>query len=234
MNLHRHATALAVVLAALSAPGCKGKCNNPGPTDGCRAPDGGACYDIELVGLWSEDRQGVAVPGPAHFTTLYGAVHDRRFRIFQQGGIASRGMELLAEDGDIGVVQNDVADQLESGVAADEVCGDESVDATGSTTTSIVTDRDHTRLSFASMVAPSPDWFVGVDALELWDDDAGGWREVIELELFVYDAGTERDDSAFSLDNDEEKPPKTITVAHDRVFPGGGPAIAQIRIQRIR
>lgn len=234
MDRHRRATALALALTALAAPGCKGKCNNPGPTEGCRAPDGGACYDIELVGLWTEDRQGTAVPGPAHFTTLYGAVHDSRYRIFQQGGLASEGMELLAEDGDIGIVQNDVADELERGTAADEVCGAESVDATGSMTTSIVTDAGHTRLSFASMVAPSPDWFIGVDSLELWDDGANDWRDVIELELFVYDAGTERDDDAFSLDNDAEDPPKVVTVAHDRIFPGGGAAIARVRIQRIR
>lgn len=233
MDLNRRGVALAMLLATLVAPGCKGKCNNPGPTEQCRAPDGGACFDIELVGLWSEERQGVEVPGPAHFTTLYGAVHDDRYRIFAQGGIASAGMELLAEEGDIGVVQNDVAEQLRAGAAADEVCGAESIDPTGSVTTSIVTDRDHSKLSFASMVAPSPDWFVGIDGLELWDADADGWHELIELDLFVYDAGTERDDAAFSLDNDEQSPLRPITVAHDRIFPGG-PAVARVRIKRIR
>lgn len=233
MTLERRATALAMVLATLVAPGCKGKCNNPGPTETCRAPDGGACFDIELVGLWTAERQGIAVPEPAHFSTLYGAVHDDRYRIFAQGSLASAGMELLAEEGDIGIVQNDVADRLRTGVAADEVCGAESIDPTGSVTTSIVTDADHTKLSFASMVAPSPDWFVGIDGVELWDEDQNAWHDLIELELFVYDAGTERDDVAFSPDNDEQSPLEPIAVAHDRIFPGG-PAVARVRIQRIR
>ena len=39
------------------------------------------------------------------------------------------------------------------------------------------------------MIAPSPDWFVGVSGLNLWQD--GAWVENRTVALFLYDAGTD-------------------------------------------
>jgi hypothetical protein len=39
------------------------------------------------------------------------------------------------------------------------------------------------------MIAPSPDWFVGVAALSLYGDD--GWIEELVVDLYPYDAGTD-------------------------------------------
>jgi hypothetical protein len=39
------------------------------------------------------------------------------------------------------------------------------------------------------MVAPSPDWFVGVDSLPLYEN--GQWRPLITVDLFPYDSGTD-------------------------------------------
>ena len=39
------------------------------------------------------------------------------------------------------------------------------------------------------MIAPSPDWFVGVSALSLLED--GAWVDEKVIELFPYDAGTD-------------------------------------------
>ena len=39
-------------------------------------------------------------------------------------------------------------------------------------------------------VAPSPDWFVGVDSLDLRDED-GGWSREVIVELYPWDAGTD-------------------------------------------
>ena len=40
-----------------------------------------------------------------------------------------------------------------------------------------------------AMIAPSPDWFVGVDGLDL--RDGVGWADRVTVELRVYDAGTD-------------------------------------------
>jgi len=44
-------------------------------------------------------------------------------------------------------------------------------------------------VSVVSMIAPSPDWFVGVSGLSLYED--GKWLEQKVVELFPYDAGTD-------------------------------------------
>ena len=50
--------------------------------------------------------------------------------------------------------------------------------------------RDYPLVSIVSMLAPSPDWFVGVDSLSLLDDE-GQWRDEIVIPLFLFDAGTD-------------------------------------------
>lgn len=56
-------------------------------------------------------------------------------------------------------------------------------------------------------IVPSPDWFVGVDSLDLCD--GGRWREQVVEDLHPYDAGT---DSGFTFSS-----PKFATVPQDTV-----------------
>ena len=44
------------------------------------------------------------------------------------------------------------------------------------------------------MIAPSPDWVVGVDSLNLLDDDGEFIKDTGDIMLFAYDAGTEGPD----------------------------------------
>lgn len=56
-------------------------------------------------------------------------------------------------------------------------------------------------------IVPSPDWFVGIDSLNLCDGDH--WKENISLTLFPHDAGT---DSGFTFSS-----PKFETIPQDKV-----------------
>ena len=58
------------------------------------------------------------------------------------------------------------------------------------------------------MIAPSPDWFVGVSGVSLLDG-ADEWRQSHVVELFPYDAGTE-DGTEFSLSNPDTNPQGVI------------------------
>ena len=59
------------------------------------------------------------------------------------------------------------------------------------------------------MIAPSPDWFVGVSGVSLLDA-ANEWRQSHVVDLFPYDAGTE-DGTEFSLSNPDTNPQGVIT-----------------------
>ena len=70
-------------------------------------------------------------------------------------------------------------------------------------------------------IVPSPDWFVGVDSLDLCE--GGQWKENVSLELFPYDAGT---DSGFTFSS-----PNYETIPQDKVTqvgPGDPPPVAQL------
>ena len=55
------------------------------------------------------------------------------------------------------------------------------------------------KVSIITMLAPSPDWFIGIDSLDLCNN--GTWRESMNVTMLPpWDAGTE-DGTAFSLNN---------------------------------
>lgn len=62
----------------------------------------------------------------------------------------------------------------------------------GSPTTFAVfrADAKHHLVSLAAKLAPSPDWIVGVSALELCNANCT-WRRSASLPLYPYDAGTD-------------------------------------------
>ncbi len=59
-----------------------------------------------------------------------------------------------------------------------------------------------------TMLAPSPDWFVGVSGFDLCDADS--WHDEIEIDLFAYDAGTDSGTSYTSA-NADTQPHEPIT-----------------------
>ena len=60
------------------------------------------------------------------------------------------------------------------------------------------------------MIAPSPDWFVGVHDLDLCDS-SGQWRSEVVVDLLPYDAGTDSGPSYTSSDADTS-PKQAITA----------------------
>ena len=50
-------------------------------------------------------------------------------------------------------------------------------------------DNSHPYLSIISMVAPSPDWFTGLNDFDMRDEDSTHWLQEVILDLFPWDAG---------------------------------------------
>lgn len=61
---------------------------------------------------------------------------------------------------------------------------------TGKTFAVFRVDSDNHLVSFVSMISPSPDWFVGISALELCQQDCT-WLESKVIDLYPWDAGTD-------------------------------------------
>ena len=64
---------------------------------------------------------------------------------------------------------------------------------------SIEVNSKYPLVSFISMIAPSPDWFIGVHDLDLCNTTTGEWVDSIVRNLFPYDAGTDSGEEFESL-----------------------------------
>lgn len=139
-------------------------------------------------------------------TPLFLGFHNGSFDTFDLAVAASASVELLAEEGDPGLLLGDIG--LVSGAQSGVIFGD---DAPGvgpgvlfnpGSSNSLVIDlnpSDNRYLSFASMLLPSNDAFIGNQFPTAYDlfNIAGDFNDGFQIDLFgfdVWDAGTEEND----------------------------------------
>ncbi|XP_061378993.1 spondin-1-like [Danaus plexippus] len=156
-----------------------------------------AKYEVTFEGLWSRNTHPQEFPpegSRAHFGDVIGASHTAQYRVWQEGRVASSGLRRLADDGSTTALEKELKAESEHirtiikarGISWQQVAG------AGTPTTFAVfrVDAKHHLVSLASKLAPSPDWIVGVSALELCNANCT-WRRSITLPLYPYDAGTD-------------------------------------------
>ena len=172
------------------------------------AASASATYEVTFTTTWTSAATPGGVPDGAHFSPLIGGVHNAAVAFLEAGGEATPGVESMAERGRTATLTKEIEAarpnalsvlRKESGPGATDTDTFESVTLTA----------DHPRITLLSMIAPSPDWFVGVSGFSLLDGE-GGWIESLTVDLFPWDAGTEEGDD-FSFDNAATTPPGTIT-----------------------
>ena len=168
-----------------------------------------ATYTVAFQGAWTTTVTSGGVPSGAHFTTLIGGVHNAGVTFLMEGGMATAGVESMAELGGTSTLANEVRAADPNALSVLEG-SDGNIGPTGSSTINTVTlTTDHPRVTLLSMVAPSPDWFVGVSGLSLFDAQ-GDWLPSRTVNLYPWDAGTE-EGTEFSLSNSATSPQGTIT-----------------------
>ena len=183
-----------------------------------------ATFSATFSATWSADTHPTNFPSNPHFSGLVGATHHGDVRIWQTGEVASDGIELMAETGGKGMLLPEIEQLIEDGTAHGTLSGGGL--STSPATVSLEFDAVSTYpfVTLVSMVAPSPDWFVGVSALPLMEE--GAWRERVEVNLRVYDAGTD-DGTVFTAENADTDPaePVTALTETDTDFSEGEPFV---------
>ena len=168
-----------------------------------------ATYTVTFTGKFTDDAlaSGVSVPSGEHFTTLIGAVHNGSVTFWSDGGTASAGIESMAEVGGTSNLKSEINAASSNALAVIE----QSIafGGTATATVDITLTTDHPRVTLLTMVAPSPDWFVGVSGLSLLDEQ-GDWLASRTVNLYPWDAGTE-EGTEFSLSNPATSPQGVIT-----------------------
>ena len=167
-----------------------------------------ATYRVTFEGKFTASAlaSGVSVPSGEHFTTLIGAVHNDSVTFWSSGGTASAGVEAVAELGTTGTFKSEI-NASSNALAVIE----KSLPSGGTPTATVdfTVTTAHPLVTLLSMIAPSPDWFVGVSGLSLRNATDDGWQPSLTVDLFPYDAGTE-EGTEFSLSNSATSPQGTI------------------------
>ena len=170
-----------------------------------------ATYDISFTSTWNAADHGT-LPSNAHWSNLVGANHNSNVSFLELGSVASAGIEGVAEIGSNTVFNAEVQSAIDFGDADNWLQASFSPFAAISSATlpNIVVSEDHSLITLVAMIAPSPDWIIAVNSLELWDSNLNQWKATFEIDLFPYDAGTENG-FEYSGNNTETDPRGIIT-----------------------
>ena len=136
-----------------------------------------AVYQVTVRNFWGPDDFPQDFPEGAHLSLFGGAIHNASVSFWQIGEPPSRGLEDIAEAGLIDVLLSDeVSPAIAQGTASSFVevrrFTDPAIDGEpGLLEFEVTLTRNHPLITMASMLGPSPDWFVGVSGLSLLDSD---------------------------------------------------------------
>ena len=180
----------------------------PSPDDPDVTNRSEARYTITFTGAWTTTVTPGGLPGIAHFSPLIGGVHNDQVKFLESGGTASAGVELMAESGSTSTLRNEINAAAANRLSVIQGSGNVGPEATV-TFSDIALTTDHPRVTLVTMIAPSPDWFVGVSGLSMLDG-SGNWKESVSANLYPWDAGTE-EGTEFALNNLETAPRGVIT-----------------------
>lgn len=178
-----------------------------------------ARYDITFSSVWENEtvdpingNSTTAIPGNAHWSNLVGATHNSNYSLVEMGTLASIGIKDVAERGDNDELMAEVMNEINTTGNADQWLQESFspfAAISSATIDGIVVSSDFPLLSLVSMIAPSPDWMIAINSINL--REGGTWNNEIIIPLFPYDAGTDSG-SNYTSSNQATIPAEPISV----------------------
>ncbi len=176
---------------------------------------GAATYEVTFLSSWSATTHPQDFPSSPHFSELIGATHDSTVAFWTVGELASPGIKNMAETGSKTALRSEI--NVASGNASAETLldGGGITPTSGSVSLTFSISETYPLVMLVSMLAPSPDWFVGVAGLSLRAES--GWIDTLTVDLFTYDAGTDSG-TTYAAANQATDPPQPITKIETGLF----------------
>lgn len=188
-------------------------------------PANEANYKVTLQLNWGNP--SFTIPVNAHFTNFIGMVHSKDSFLWAPNGLASPGLKFVAEVGSNWRLLNEL-DTIISNRKALAKFDISAPPIAGGFDSVFHFTLQHSCLSFASMIAPSPDWFAGLNRYDLLQGNQ--WISSITIPIYLYDAGTE-DGDVFGYDNPPtmpQQPVRLLTAGNASVLANGNATLAPI------
>ena len=162
-------------------------------------------------------------------------MHSEQSIFWEMGQNATDGIEQMAETGATVILITEIQAAIDEGRALSSIQGGGVEVSPGSTSVEFTVNRDSPLVTLVSMLAPSPDWFIGVNSLQMIDDN-GEFRPLVTIDLSLYDSGTDGGASYTSADEDIPRSPIDLvnSFPFDSDFQNGQPAVGQLTIELIQ
>lgn len=175
------------------------------------APPATATYRVDLTIAWDGTTHPTTLPPNSHISPPVVVTHGEVGDLFVRGAPASDGIERMAEVGSTTTLRAELgADGTVSSVQTGS-----SLFGSGERSFDVTVDLAHPFVSLVTMLAPSPDWFVGVRDVSLLT--GGQWTERAVVDLANYDAGTDSGTS-WTSPNADTRPAGVIGGPIDPAF----------------
>ncbi|MBI3726090.1 spondin domain-containing protein [bacterium] len=197
-----------------------------------------AVYEMKFQGTWTKANhptdypEGSSLnPNAAHFSGIIGAPHKASYSIFKEGGQATPGLMALSHKGSKSPLDEEIKAAAAAGNAGEIFDTGVFLDVTSPKTVKFEVSDKFPLVSFVAMIAPSPDWFVGLSNVDL--KDGGKWVDSKTMEAQAWDSGTYEGTTYMA----EEKPttphkPTAPSEAPPFVVGGKRPPIATVTFTR--
>jgi Spondin_N len=176
-------------------------------------------YNLTVTNTWSVATHP-NFPARGHFSFLGGATHKAGTSFWSVGSLATPGIKKMAESGDINRLEPEVQAAIDAGMAGSFLGYEQwfcppsvSEPRCEPSTVSFEIDESNPLVTLASMLGPTPDWFIGVDSLELFQ--GGMWLDNVVVELFPFDGGTLTGNEFRLFTGEENDPPEPISHITD-------------------
>ncbi|KAL1461454.1 hypothetical protein WDU94_013352 [Cyamophila willieti] len=166
-------------------------------------------YRLTVNTFWSQQAFPKHFPDTrpvAQWSKLYGISHQNNLTLFQVGTLANKSLQQFAEFGKT----DEFESSLNHSFVLSQFYAPPIRRGVGVTSTKFLVNGEHSKVSFVMKIHPSPDWFIGVDRLDLCQN--GTWivnRTIIATPM---DAGTDEGFTFTAPDYANEVPEPVYTI----------------------
>ena len=180
------------------------------------ATEDSVSYTVSLRASWSERLHPRWYPQGAHLSPMIAWSHRLKDVLFRENGIASEGMEVMAETGAPRTLVQEIQNSVRTGAIATYNTG-QVFNAPGTETMQMTMTKGVPYITVVSMIAPSPDWFVAARNVELYKN--GVWLNQVQIPAVLYDAGTDSGTDFTSADNDTNPQQPIVKIGNAPSLP---------------
>ena len=175
----------------------------------CKKEDTEATYEVTFDINWNAEDFPIKYPSNPHFSKIIGWSHSSSNDFFALGSMASGGIKEMAELGSTEPLSEEIDNKIKNKEGYDLVVGDNLGSGVGKITVKVKVNEENPSVTLATMIAPSPDWYLAVVNVNLFEGNEFVSNK--RIDATICDAGTDNG-TDYASANEVTNPQKNISI----------------------